>query len=94
MAEIPSYSPGWSATYSGAGFAQMQFRVQALAPADFDAWVAATRAAPTTLDFAEYKKLAAPSTLKAPMYYAAVAPDLFEDIVMQFMYQYSPTHAH
>lgn len=85
VADEPGIYAGISSNYSGPGFAQMRFAAQALAPQDFDAWVAATRAATTTLSFAEYKKLAEPGSLAEPVYYATVAPGLYDQVLMQFM---------
>ncbi|HEY4501709.1 MAG TPA: COX aromatic rich motif-containing protein, partial [Candidatus Paceibacterota bacterium] len=65
------------------GFAQMHFNAQALAPQDFDAWVATTSARTATLDFAEYRALAQPGTIE-PLYYGDVAPGLYEQILGQF----------
>jgi len=84
VADEPGTYAGLSANYSGGGFAQMRFNAQALAPQDFDAWVATISTTTATLDFAEYKQLAKPGTLRAPVYYADVAPGLYEQILGQF----------
>ena len=39
LADRPGEYPGFSANYSGAGFAEMRFVAKAVPPADFDAWV-------------------------------------------------------
>ncbi|HUA55994.1 MAG TPA: ubiquinol oxidase subunit II [Candidatus Sulfotelmatobacter sp.] len=72
---------GMSANYSGAGFSDMHFNVDALTPEGFAQWLAAARAAGPVLDMRTYAELAKPSRAIAPMTYRAVAPDLFNGIV-------------
>ena len=73
--------PGLSANYSGAGFADMRFTVDAVAPEAFAQWVAATRSAGAMLDAGTYAALAKPSSAIIPFTYRSVAPDLFNGIV-------------
>jgi cytochrome o ubiquinol oxidase subunit 2 len=72
---------GMSANYSGAGFSDMHFAVDALPAQRFDDWVAETRDIGTTLDPQSYADLAKPSQAVAPFTYRAVAPNLFDGIV-------------
>jgi cytochrome o ubiquinol oxidase subunit 2 len=72
---------GMSANYSGAGFSDMHFDVDALPADKFAQWVAATRSAGPSLDAQAYVDLAKPSQAVAPFTYRAVASDLFNDIV-------------
>jgi cytochrome o ubiquinol oxidase subunit 2 len=72
---------GVSANYSGAGFADMYFKVDAVSAESFAQWVAATRAAGPMLDAQTYADLAKPSRAVAPFTYRAVSPDLFNGIV-------------
>lgn len=51
---------GISANYSGAGFTGMKFKAISTSQEDFDAWVAAVKAAPKQLDQAEYDALTKP----------------------------------
>src|SRR5262249_46724147 len=72
---------GMSANYSGAGFSDMYFKVDAI-PADrFAQWVAATRTTGPVLDAQTYADLAKPSKAVTSFSYRTVAPDLFKGIV-------------
>ena len=83
MAQQPGEFPGFSANFSGDGFARMRFVVKAVPAGDFAGWVATTRAAGAVLDSAGYAALAKPSEAVPPATYRAVAPNLFERIVEQ-----------
>ena len=72
---------GMSANFSGAGFSDMYFKVDALPRDGFAQWLAAARKADAALDMQTYAALAKPSQAVAPITYHAVAPDLFNDIV-------------
>jgi cytochrome o ubiquinol oxidase subunit II len=72
---------GMSANYSGAGFSDMVFGVEAVAAEKFSQWVAATRATGPALDAQSYAALAKPSQAVAPFTYRAVAPQLFTSIL-------------
>jgi cytochrome o ubiquinol oxidase subunit 2 len=73
---------GFSANYSGAGFSHMRFRVKSLAAADFDKWVAETRASDEgDLSRAAYLKLERPSEKEPVRRFAAVDPQLFDAVV-------------
>ncbi len=74
---------GQSAMISGDGFATMHFDTDALTPAQFDRWISATRASGPVLDQRAYGMLLRPSSSVSPYSYRAVAPDLFQDIVLQ-----------
>src|SRR5262249_20716830 len=50
LADNPGEFPGFSANYSGAGFAEMRFVVKAVPASDFDAWVSQTRGSGSALD--------------------------------------------
>jgi cytochrome o ubiquinol oxidase subunit II len=73
---------GLSANYSGAGFSDMRFSVDALPSKQFDDWVAEIRDIGTTLDAQSYADLAKPSEAVTPFTYRAVVPNLFDSIVM------------
>jgi cytochrome o ubiquinol oxidase subunit 2 len=72
---------GMSANYSGAGFSDMVFSVDAVLAETFAQWVAATRTTGPVLDVQAYADLAKPSQTVAPFTYRAVAPGLFGGIV-------------
>jgi cytochrome o ubiquinol oxidase subunit 2 len=77
----PVDDEGLSANYSGRGFSDMRFRLRGLAAADFDRWVAETRASGRTLPTATYLQLERPSEKVPAMRFAAVEPGLFGRIV-------------
>jgi len=72
---------GMSANYSGAGFSDMYFNVDAVPAERFAQWVATTRAAGPVLDAQSYADLVKPSQAVAPFTYRAVAPGLFGGIL-------------
>jgi cytochrome o ubiquinol oxidase subunit 2 len=76
---------GLSAQYSGEGFADMRFTVDAVATENFAQWVDATRSAGPQLDAQAYADLAKRSSAVAPFTYRAVTPDLFNGIVKSAM---------
>jgi cytochrome o ubiquinol oxidase subunit 2 len=82
-ADAPGSFQGLSSHYSGAGFSDMHFDVEAL-PADrFSAWVDATRGNGPTLTPQNYAALAMQSMKVAPFTYRDVDPNLFQKIVQQ-----------
>ncbi len=72
---------GLSAQYSGQGFADMQFAVDAVPAGAFSQWVSATREVGPMLDARTYADLAKPSETVAPFTYGDVAPDLFNHVL-------------
>jgi cytochrome o ubiquinol oxidase subunit 2 len=82
---------GMSANYSGAGFSDMVFNVDAVAAEGFAQWVAATRTSGPVLDAQTYAELAKPSQAVAPRTYRSVAPRLFNDILSAGMGQDGPS---
>ena len=73
--------PGFSANYSGEGFAGMRFRMDAVQESQFAEWLAAARKRGSVLDAAAYSNLAKPSSEVEPITYRSVAPRLFNNIV-------------
>jgi cytochrome o ubiquinol oxidase subunit 2 len=80
LAERAGDYPGFSSHFSGDGFADMRFMVHVVAPAEFERWLAATRADLPALSRDVYAKLAGASRNVAPRAYGAVDPGLFEQI--------------
>ena len=72
---------GISANYSGAGFSDMHFDVDAVPAQQFAQWAAAARDSGSVLDAQAYVELARPSQAVAPFTYRAVAPGLFSGVV-------------
>ena len=77
----PGAYDGFSANFSGAGFSNMRFKFHGLAEADFDEWVARTKAAGNRLDRAGYMTLEKPTERHPVERYATVAPDLYDAIL-------------
>jgi cytochrome o ubiquinol oxidase subunit II len=73
--------PGLSAQFSGDGFADMHFNVEAVPAESFAQWVDATRNTGPVLDAPAYTHLAKPSQAVAPFTYRFVAPNLFKGIL-------------
>ena len=76
---------GLSAQFSGDGFADMHFVVDAVPDQQFQQWVASIRGNGPTLDPQSYADLAKPSEAVAPFTYGAVSPDLFKAILNSAM---------
>jgi cytochrome o ubiquinol oxidase subunit 2 len=76
---------GMSAQFSGDGFADMRFNVDAVEGGKFAEWVASVRSAGPELDAKAYARLAKPSAAIAPFTYRAVGPGLFDDILASAM---------
>jgi cytochrome o ubiquinol oxidase subunit 2 len=82
QADKPGVYGGLSSHFSGDGFSGMQFQVQALPPEQFAMWAQGAHASALKLDGAGYAQLSKPSSYVKPMTYGAVAPGLFDAIVM------------
>ena len=83
QSDQPGRYMGLSSHFSGDGFSDMKFDVQALPPAQFAAWAAGTRGKGPQLDRAGYDALARESKAVTPYSYGAVMPGLFDAIVLQ-----------
>jgi cytochrome o ubiquinol oxidase subunit II len=81
MASAAGDFPGFSANFSGDGFAWMRFVAKAVPAADFAAWVEKAKTEGPALDRAGYAALAKPSVNVPPKTYGAVEPLLFQQIV-------------
>jgi cytochrome o ubiquinol oxidase subunit 2 len=80
QADHPGTFPGMSAQFSGEGFSDMRFEVDAIAAPAFDAWLARTRKNGAPLDDAAYAALAKPGTA-TPGDFRLAAPQLFDRIL-------------
>jgi cytochrome o ubiquinol oxidase subunit II len=74
---------GLSAMFSGDGFSDMSFDLQAVAPAQFATWVAEARTRGTVLDDVSYRALLQQTQNVKPYTYRAVQAGLFDQIVGQ-----------
>jgi len=91
LASEPGRFVGRNTQYSGGGFSDQFFEVQAMTQADFDAWIARARMTPARLDAPTYAKLAERSRLNPVTYYTGVEPGLFETIIGRYN---GPHHMH
>src|SRR5262245_50928077 len=81
---------GMSSNYSGAGFSDMVFHVDAVPPEKFVQWVAATRNTGPVLDAQSYAELAKPSQAVAPFTYRSVAENVFRGILSNLNTELQP----
>ncbi len=81
QADLPGTYRGLSAQYSGNGFADMRFNVDALPAENFAQWADAARSAGPVLDTQAYAALAKPSKAVEPFSFGAVATNLFNGIL-------------
>ena len=84
-ADYPGTYRGMSANFSGDGFADMHFNVDAMPPERFAEWIASTHTAGPVLDSKTYADLAKPSAAVTPFTFHSVAPGLFDSIRMASM---------
>ena len=84
-ADYPGTYRGISANFSGDGFADMHFNVDAIPSDQFAQWVDLARRAGPELNAKTYADLARPSGAVAPFTYRAVATGLFNRILVPEM---------
>jgi cytochrome o ubiquinol oxidase subunit II len=85
IANKPGNYAGLSSNYSGAGFSDMHFNAVAMSQQEFANWVAKAKSQSRTLDATAYHALSQPSEKQPASYYASVKPDLYNDIIKQYM---------
>jgi cytochrome o ubiquinol oxidase subunit II len=81
QADHPGKYPGLSAQFSGDGFANMRFTVEAVPAGQFEHWVATARNSGPVLDAQAYADMVKPSEAVAPFTYRAVTSGLFNTIL-------------
>ncbi len=81
LADHPGTYGGRATQFSGDGFADMGFTVQAMPPDQFAQAVAAIRGHDPPLDPDSYRRLAEPYAVATPFSYGAVAPGMFQRIL-------------
>jgi cytochrome o ubiquinol oxidase subunit 2 len=84
-ADDPGTYRGMSAQFSGDGFSDMHFNVDAVPAEKFAQWVDLARRAGPELNAKTYADLAKPSGAVTPFTYRAVAADLFDRIMVSEM---------
>jgi cytochrome o ubiquinol oxidase subunit 2 len=83
QADTPGIYPGLSAHFSGDGFSDMSFDVQAVTAGQFSAWASTVSTSGPELDDVAYHGLLKQSQNVRPYTYRAVQRGLFNDIVME-----------
>jgi cytochrome o ubiquinol oxidase subunit 2 len=73
---------GLSAHFSGDGFSGMRFKTHVVPAQQFTAWARGARGKGQPLDGRAYAELEKPTSYVKPMTYGAVAPNLFDAIVV------------
>jgi cytochrome o ubiquinol oxidase subunit 2 len=80
QADQPGVYRGLSAQFSGDGFSDMRFTVDAVSAEQFQEWIAASRAKGGRLDAPAFIQLARPRKAEVAMTYAKVSAGLFDAI--------------
>jgi cytochrome o ubiquinol oxidase subunit II len=80
-ADQPGTFSGLSAQFSGDGFSDMHFKVEAMPAADFADWLGKVHAGGGTLDATAYGSLAKPGVQEKLATFGWVPPRLFEAII-------------
>jgi cytochrome o ubiquinol oxidase subunit 2 len=92
QADHPGTYPGLSAQFSGDGFSDMRFNVDAVRAETFAQWVDTTRNTGPILDAQAYAVLAKPSRAVVPFTYRGMAPNPFTGILSSAMQPGAPSH--
>jgi cytochrome o ubiquinol oxidase subunit II len=85
IANEPGKFAGLSSNYSGEGFSDMHFAAVATSQQGFTDWVNKAKASASPLNAQSYHALVQPSEKQPVSYYASVKPDLYNDILKQYM---------
>src|ERR1700730_4939015 len=85
QADHPGTYRGFSAQFSGEGFSDMHFDADAVTDEKFAQWLNAARTTGPELDAKSYGVLGKPSAGVAPFTFRAVAPGLFDSILVSEM---------
>jgi cytochrome o ubiquinol oxidase subunit 2 len=85
QADQPGTYRGFSAQFSGEGFADMHFDADAVTSEKFTQWLDGVRSAGPELNAKTYADLVKPSTAVAPFTYRSVEPGLFDKITVSEM---------
>jgi len=85
QADQPGTYRGFSAQFSGEGFADMHFDADAVTSEKFTQWLDGVRSAGPELNAKTYADLVKPSAAVAPFTYRSVEPGLFDKITVSEM---------
>jgi cytochrome o ubiquinol oxidase subunit II len=79
--DAPGIFAGENTQFNGKGFQNQKFKVLAVSPDEFAAWVARVQALPTRLDGPKYAEISQRAVASAPMYFSEVESGLFDKIM-------------
>lgn len=86
IANEPGVYRGFSANYTGKGFAEMQFNAHAVSEEEFAGWIRSAQQSKDVLNWDLFwNELAKPSISDPVKYFGKVDNSLFDDIVMSYM---------
>lgn len=86
LAKHPGKYRGFSANYTGKGFAEMQFYTTATSQKNFEQWIEKAKKTKSALTWRYFwQTLVKPSINNPVTYYGSVQKNLFDDIVMSYM---------
>lgn len=92
MADAPGVYRGRASEINGDGYASMTFIAKSTTQKDFDEWVAAAQQSPIHLTKELYTAKILKRSKRDPIeVYSHVEKDLFNDIVMKYMYMPTPS---
>jgi len=91
QADKPGRYAGLSAQFSGDGFSDMRFTVDAVSATQYASWLAGAKGKGATLTGEAYHELSKPSQNVAPISYGAVTPGLFDAIASRKPLPAGPT---
>jgi cytochrome o ubiquinol oxidase subunit II len=81
---------GMSSQFSGNGFADMHFNVNAVPAENYAQWISRARSSGPVLDTKAYELLEKPSAAVAPFTYREIGPRLFDEILASTMQSNDP----
>lgn len=84
LADSPGVYTGQAQQFSGTGYAQMSFQARAVSRSEFEAWLKKIENSPDKLDQARCNELQKPSVAVPVMYFSAVKPGLFEEMLKRY----------
>jgi cytochrome o ubiquinol oxidase subunit II len=87
MADKPGEYAGKAVEINGEGYADMTFGVKTSTKNDFEEWVAKVRESPHRLNENVYDELSKPFIDSSIVYYSSIEKDLFDKIVVKYMYR-------
>lgn len=92
LANTPGEYLGMNTLFNGAGFVDMQFKVNVVTPDQMDPWYAQIKKSSTQLTNDVYTKLLMSSINNTATFYSHVDEHLFQDVINLYMNSSGPMH--